>query len=382
MEKKEIIKELKMHNLPSKGSIGIMRTRLELHIKKLLPHPTTNTINLTKHKTTQRLPPSTDSTYDLNTLLQPIHTTLANMENSIRILSDRIDIPILSETRKTTTDHPKSPHKLSQNTATLAHTSKELEITTRTITTLIESSEKAITKLSQSIKDTQNMKAELDKWHQSIFHSEDSEKIDKIHETLCTTHNENPKTISTLNGTVLPHIHPSRTQNTQHMYSNNTPAPMLTTEINNISCPPQTTPHIDNVTPNFIPPTLANHLTEFLSTCRFSDEGGHGTITFGQPYTYRGSQNHNGSTIMPEILQQVANMIQFPVNLCLINRYTGANSFLPEHADNEPCIYPNTKICTVSLGQPGKITFRNIHIPMHIEHLAMPNSLYTMSKES
>ena len=54
------------------------------------------------------------------------------------ILSDRIDSPILPETRNSNKNHPKSPPNLPQSAATLSHTHKELEITTKTMASLID----------------------------------------------------------------------------------------------------------------------------------------------------------------------------------------------------------------------------------------------------
>lgn len=87
---------------------------------------------------------------------------------------------------------------------------------------------------------------------------------------------------------------------------------------------------------------------------------------FGYPYHYNGSNHSDEPVDIPDRISQVIDGIneQYPdaiINSCLVNKYTGPESHLPRHADNEYTIEPGSQIFTVSLGKGVKVKFTEIH---------------------
>lgn len=70
------------------------------------------------------------------------------------------------------------------------------------------------------------------------------------------------------------------------------------------------------------------------------------------------------------------------MNSCLVNRFQGEQSKISEHSDDEPTIYPKSKIYTVSIGCTRTVIFRNTDTGEVINHTAKPGSLYTMTRRS
>ena len=70
------------------------------------------------------------------------------------------------------------------------------------------------------------------------------------------------------------------------------------------------------------------------------------------------------------------------INSCLINRYIGSSSFLPEHSDDEKSIRPQSKIYTISLGSPANVLFKDLVSGSETNQVADSHSLYAMSQES
>ena len=137
----------------------------------------------------------------------------------------------------------------------------------------------------------------------------------------------------------------------------------------------------DGLLPEFIDENTTNSLMDFLQTSEFKSENGRSTLSFGEPYTYTGSKSSRDSaTSFPAVLQPVVDKInklqkdlfyanhpdlkkhenRHPppiVNSCLVNRYTGPDSFLPSHSDNEITIHPESSIFTLSLGESAVVKF-------------------------
>ena len=73
-------------------------------------------------------------------------------------------------------------------------------------------------------------------------------------------------------------------------------------------------------------------------------------------------------------------MYEIPLlNSCLVTKYTGPNSFIPEHSDNERAIHPGSSIFTVSLGLDATVQFRNVHSGDVQDQHIKSGSLYAMT---
>ena len=148
------------------------------------------------------------------------------------------------------------------------------------------------------------------------------------------------------------------------------------------------TPHLEQVLDDFIPTSLSDTITAYLDNeCAFVQHNGHATAVFGEQYTYIGTKHITQPPPMPDHVSQVAEMINklcpdHQVTSCLINKFVGPESYLPEHSDNERSLDPESKIYTVSLGDSRVINFREIHSNNTHSHIAAHNSLYSMSRES
>ena len=146
--------------------------------------------------------------------------------------------------------------------------------------------------------------------------------------------------------------------------------------------------HIDSVTDRFIADDFASELQNYLSECNFVSEGGRSVAAFGETYKYNGSRND--AVAFPDPVKRLLDKLNAtlgdqsqPLNSCVINKYDGPESYIPTHSDNERCIDPNSRICTVSLGEKRLIEFTNTLNPTekHV-HEATHCSLYTMSRKS
>ena len=152
--------------------------------------------------------------------------------------------------------------------------------------------------------------------------------------------------------------------------------------------PPTTAKHHqksnDGLLHEFIDEHMSTSIIGLLQASDFKSENGRSTVSFGEPYTYTGSKSsRNATTSFPDVLQPVVDKInalqkdlfysnhpdlkkhenRHPaplINSCLVNRYTGPESFLPSHSDNEITIHPESSIFTLSLGQPATVKFSGI----------------------
>ena len=71
------------------------------------------------------------------------------------------------------------------------------------------------------------------------------------------------------------------------------------------------------------------------------------------------------------------------VNSCLVNRFEGSESYLPQHSDNEPTIQPESNIITLSLGSECTLTFSNKGSENSVhQHLSSSRSIYSMTRKS
>ena len=140
----------------------------------------------------------------------------------------------------------------------------------------------------------------------------------------------------------------------------------------------------------FIDPETATSLTTFFETCSFKEENGHAVVAFGEPYRYTGSRASANVPAIPEVIKSIVGNINdnfcrdLPqINSCLVNRYSGPESFLPQHSDDEATIHPESSIFTLSVGQPCTVLFAegNSTDTIH-EHRSDDRSLYSMTCKS
>ncbi len=155
-----------------------------------------------------------------------------------------------------------------------------------------------------------------------------------------------------------------------------------------VFCPPDTTPSsselhtphgqlaVSDMITNFVQPQEADDLTSFFSSCQFKPENGHSVISFGVPYEYTGSKSSSNVPPIPNQLGPLfekINEIQtklfranYPqqshltppvVNSCLVNKYDGPESYLPQHSDKEVTIHPESSVFTLSLGETCDLKF-------------------------
>ena len=144
---------------------------------------------------------------------------------------------------------------------------------------------------------------------------------------------------------------------------------------------------------DYITPELETQLLEYFESCKdkFQAEGERHCLSFGEQYRYSGSRSSAQPSEIPPLLQQLIDQInsefvtedQTKINSCLINRYNGPDSSLPQHSDDELSIHPESSIHTVSLGAACSMTFIAKHDRDDtLEHTCQPRSIYTMTRRS
>ena len=144
----------------------------------------------------------------------------------------------------------------------------------------------------------------------------------------------------------------------------------------------------DEIVEEFLVPETHQELSNFLSSCQFTNENGHSVVAYGERYHYTGSKAATSvTTAFPDILAKVAKSVgdhcQCEVNSVLINHYpAGDGSFLPEHSDDESSIDPDSHICTLSVGGSRTLTFKEKCNGSETVLGTTDNSLYTMSRHS
>ena len=411
MPGKKVDKELQRNGIHvnNKSTLEHKKLKLEQHINKSLttyssypPPKDRHSQDKNEHKTkhTNKEIPYTEPT------ISEIITTLKNMENAISLLSDRIDShnfpPSKTPPSTNTTTHDKSitTHSLTN----LDNNIIKLEEQTQKIESLLLKSENTITQLQHTITNTNNMKKDLEIWHNSIFKSEDSEHINEIHQHILHISNR----ISTISSTELPptqnHYEPQYTPQPNILQATTqpsllppllpppqiyyeplpTPQPDTQPAATETSLPPHTdTTHVEEYIEHFVPPEIKALATDhFTNNCTFHKENGHETAMYGVPYHYTGSHSTQSFTPFPKPIAQLAKLLDGPVNNCLINRFIGPLSFMPEHSDNEKCITPNSKIYTLSFGETCTVIYTHNNTGLTNKLIVNDSSLYTMSLNS
>ena len=135
---------------------------------------------------------------------------------------------------------------------------------------------------------------------------------------------------------------------------------------------------------DFVTVEQATELVTFLEQESFAKEGQREVMFYGQKYQYMGSRK-NPKPIPPAIkplLDKLNNNLDYKLNQVLVNKYTGPESSLPCHSDNEHDINPASSIFTVSLGDSATMMFTNIKTGEKSNLLVENRSLYKMTRDS
>ena len=147
---------------------------------------------------------------------------------------------------------------------------------------------------------------------------------------------------------------------------------------------------VSSYTDNFIPTNECDELLTFLNTLTsYKKERGRSTIKFGEKYNYNGSREDSIVELPPPVKRLLDKLNDELVpddvpllNSCLVTKYSGPDSFIPEHSDNERAIHSDSSIFTVSVGCETTVKFRDVHSGHVIEQAVKPGSLYSMTRAS
>ncbi|KAL5246868.1 hypothetical protein ACHWQZ_G018912 [Mnemiopsis leidyi] len=158
-------------------------------------------------------------------------------------------------------------------------------------------------------------------------------------------------------------------------------------------------PYSDSIA-EFITIDEAQRLMNYLDSCSYKNENGHSVTSFGESYTYTGSKSSSNVPPIPDELKPFFEKIQSiqtelytssnqnseqtapVINSCLINKYEGANSYLPRHSDSEVTIHPESSIFTISLGQLCNLRFIERRSGSESVLSCPDRSLYHMTRRS
>ena len=149
-------------------------------------------------------------------------------------------------------------------------------------------------------------------------------------------------------------------------------------------------PPVSNYVEHFISSEECSELSTYLNTlASFKKDKGRSTIKFGEKYSYVGSREDSViefpppiKTILEKLNQDHVSSNIPPLNSCLVTKYTGPASYIPEHSDDERAIAADSSIFTVSVGHDATIRFRNKHDGTNQEQLVKAGSLYAMTRAS
>lgn len=108
------------------------------------------------------------------------------------------------------------------------------------------------------------------------------------------------------------------------------------------------------------------------------------TASFGKAYNYSQIE-YPYQAFPPElamILEQLAPIIGFVPNNCLLNYYVNGKSKMGYHSDQTDILEPNTGIAIVSIGEARVLRFRNIEAPdQFLSYELTSGSLVYMTQE-
>ncbi len=143
----------------------------------------------------------------------------------------------------------------------------------------------------------------------------------------------------------------------------------------------------------YIDEETEKELIAFFDSCRdkFKSENGRSCLSYGEQYHYSGARSSkNPVQEVPQVISSLIDRVnkefcpnnQPQINSCLVNRYEGPDSSLPQHSDDEHSIHPESSILTLSLGASCTLTFTEIDSKDTHDHLCLPRSIYSMTRRS
>ena len=230
---------------------------------------------------------------------------------------------------------------------------------------------------------TQNIKVMIEEKTEKI------ESLEKMLHELTSGINESLK----VNQDIVTEIKPLSENIKNSVASNPSPHPgnPVLTNIDSIKHEPSSIENLEDIgspfeeyKKDFLTPEQATDLLTFLEQESFSKEGQREVMFYGQKYQYMGSKKNPKpvpSAIKP-LLDNLNNNLDYQLNQVLVNKYTGAESSLPSHSDNEFDINPSSSIFTISLGDSANVTFTNITTGENSNLLVENRSLYKMTRAS
>ena len=151
--------------------------------------------------------------------------------------------------------------------------------------------------------------------------------------------------------------------------------------------------HLEDFVENYLTPEEEEELSNLLDNESFVSEGNRGVLQYGEYYKYMGSKTKPKAypdaikKIMDRLNEEISAKVtdrhlQYTLNSCLVNKYQGSMSSLPEHSDDEGDICPWSSIFTVSIGSTRTLTFRNTEGDQEIPVYCMGRSMYEMTRAS
>ena len=150
------------------------------------------------------------------------------------------------------------------------------------------------------------------------------------------------------------------------------------------------TKHVEGYVENFLSPDDegTTNLIEAVGKLKFTKVKGREVASFGQEYKYSGAPKSNTNEI-PSQLKWLIDKVKGVngnsneiINQVIVNKYSGQESYLPEHSDNETTIKPESNIFTISLGATRTVMFKDKSSGNTHELAVDNNSLYVMSQGS
>ena len=150
---------------------------------------------------------------------------------------------------------------------------------------------------------------------------------------------------------------------------------------------------VESSSEDFITAELENELCQTFESIKdeFKLEGSRSVLYYGEKYQYTGARSSVRDSPIPPSIASLMDRINNElctgdkpsVNSCLVNRFEGSESYLPQHSDNEPTIHPESNIITLSLGSECTLTFSNKGSENSVlQHLSSSRSIYSMTRKS
>jgi alkylated DNA repair dioxygenase AlkB len=141
--------------------------------------------------------------------------------------------------------------------------------------------------------------------------------------------------------------------------------------------------------PDFILEEKHDELMQELSSLPYTQSKGRSTVKFGEHYTYNGSKEDSIAdfpaciaTLLGDLNTRFTDPDIPPLNSCLVTKYSGPNSYIPAHSDDERSIHHGSNIITLSLGRDATVCFSDIHSGTTQKQLVGKGSLYSMTRAS